>query len=134
MQCNAVSLRDFRNIEQAEVRFCPGVNVLCGDNAQGKTNLLEAVYFAAIGKSFRSLHAKECIAFGKEAAAISLDFEGAGRVQNITMHLFLNRLRAVEKNHVRVAKMSELVGAFRAVLFCPEQLSTLTTGSSDADR
>jgi DNA replication and repair protein RecF len=131
MQCNAVSLRDFRNIEQAEVRFCPGVNVLYGNNAQGKTNLLEAVYFAAIGKSFRSLHAKECIAFGKEAAAISLDFEGAGRVQNITMHLFLNRLRAVEKNHVRVGKMSELVGAFRAVLFCPEQLSLIKGGPAE---
>ena len=131
MQCNAVSLVHFRNIERASVRFCPGVNVLFGNNAQGKTNLLEAIYFAAIGRSFRSLHPKECIAFGEESAAISLDFEAQGRVQNITMQLFQSRLRSVEKNHVRVARMSELMGAFRAVLFCPEQLSLVKGGPAE---
>ena len=52
MLCHAVSVLQFRNIENATVRFDKGVNVLYGENAQGKTNLLEAVYFAAIGKSF----------------------------------------------------------------------------------
>ncbi len=131
MQCNAVSLLGFRNIEEATVRFCPGVNVLYGDNAQGKTNLLEAIYFAAIGKSFRSLHAKEAIAFGRESASLSVDFEAAGRVQNITMHLFQSRTRTVEKNHVKIHKMSELVGAFRAVLFCPDQLSLIKGGPAE---
>ena len=131
MQCNAVSLVNFRNIERASVRFDPGVNVLYGRNAQGKTNLLEAIYFAAIGRSFRSLHAKECITFGKESAAISLDFMAQDRVQNITMQLFQSRVRSVEKNHVRVSKMSELMGAFRAVLFCPEQLSLVKGGPAE---
>ena len=131
MQCNAVSLVNFRNIESASVRFCPGVNVLYGNNAQGKTNLLEAIYFAAIGRSFRSQHAKECIAFGKESAALSVDFEAQGRVQNITMHLYQSRIRSVEKNHVRVSKMSELMGAFRAVLFCPEQLFLVKGGPAE---
>ena len=131
MQCNAVSLVNFRNIERASVRFSPCVNVLYGNNAQGKTNLLEAIYFASIGRSFRSLHAKECIAFGKESAALSVDFEAQGRVQNITMQLFQSRIRSVEKNHVRVSKMSELMGAFRAVLFCPEQLSLVKGGPAE---
>lgn len=131
MQCNAVSLVNFRNIESASVRFCPGVNVLYGNNAQGKTNMLEAIYFAAIGRSFRSQHAKECIAFGKESAALSVDFEAQGRVQNITMHLYQSRIRSVEKNHVRVSKMSELMGAFRAVLFCPEQLFLVKGGPAE---
>ena len=131
MECHAVTLVDFRNIERASVRFAPGVNVLYGNNAQGKTNLLEAVYFAAIGKSFRSVHAKECIAFGKEAAALSLDFTAQGRLQNITMQLYQSRVRSVEKNHVRVGKMSELVGAFRAVLFCPEQLALVKGGPAE---
>ena len=131
MQCNAVSLVNFRNIEKASVRFVPGVNVLYGNNAQGKTNLLEAIYFAAIGRSFRSVHAKECIAFGCESAAISLDFTAQDRVQNITMQLFQSRIRSVEKNHVRVGKMSELMGAFRAVLFCPEQLSLVKGGPAE---
>ena len=131
MQCNAVSLVNFRNIEKASVRFCPSVNVLSGNNAQGKTNLLEAIYFAAIGKSFRSLHAKECIAFGKESAALSVDFTAQNRVQNITMQLFQSRVRTVEKNHVRVGKMSELMGAFRAVLFCPEHLTLIKGGPAE---
>ena len=113
------------------MRFHPGVNVLHGENAQGKTNLLEAIYFAAIGKSFRSLHAREAISFGCEAAAISLDFEAAGRMQNITMRLFQNKNRSVEKNHVKITRMSELVGAFRAVLFCPEQLSLIKGGPAE---
>ncbi len=131
MQCNAVSLANFRNIESASVRFHPDVNVLYGNNAQGKTNLLEAIYFAAIGRSFRSLHPKECIAFGKESAALSVDFTAQGRVQNITMQLFQSRIRSVEKNHVRVGKMSELMGAFRAVLFCPEELSLVKGGPAE---
>ena len=113
------------------MRFHPGVHVLHGENAQGKTNLLEAIYFAAIGKSFRSLHAREAISFGCEAAAISLDFEAAGRMQNITMRLFQNKNRSVEKNHVRVGKMSELMGAFRAVLFCPEELALVKGGPAE---
>jgi len=131
MQCNAVSLANFRNIESASVRFSPNVNVLYGNNAQGKTNLLEAIYFAAIGRSFRSLHPKDCISFGKEAAALSVDFTAQGRVQNITMQLFQSRVRSVEKNHVRVSKMSELMGAFRAVLFCPEELLLVKGGPAE---
>ncbi len=131
MLCHAVSLWNFRNIENATVRFCRGVNVLYGENAQGKTNLLEAIYMGAIGRSFRSLHAKEAITFGKEAAAVSIDFEGAGRVQNIKMNLYQSKARTVEKNHVRVSRMSELVGAFRAVLFCPEQLSLIKGGPAE---
>ncbi len=131
MQCNAVSLAGFRNIESATVQFAPGVNVLFGENAQGKTNLLEAIYFGAIGRSFRSLHAKEAIGFGREAAAISLDYLASGRVQNITIHLHQTKIRSVEKNHVRLGKMSELVGSFRAVLFCPEQLSLIKGGPSE---
>ena len=131
MRCHVVTLSDFRNIEAASVRFCPRVNVLCGDNAQGKTNLLEAVYFGAIGKSFRSLHAREAIAFGKESALVSIDFEAQERMQNITLQLFDSRARTVEKNHVRISKMSELVGAFRAVLFCPEHLYLVKGGPAE---
>lgn len=131
MQCLAISLAGFRNIEQASVRFAPGVNVLYGQNAQGKTNLLEAIYFAAIGKSFRSVHTGESVAFDRESAVISLDFQAQSRVQNITMQLFTAKAKTVEKNHVRIHKMSELVGAFRAVLFCPEQLSLIKGGPAE---
>ncbi len=131
MYCNGIALTDFRNIASAAVRFDNGVNVLYGKNAQGKTNLLEGVYYAALGKSFRGQHAPEVIRFGAEGAALSLDYTAAGRKQNITMRLFQNRARAVEKNKVRITKMSELVGSFRAVLFCPEHLSLIKGGPAE---
>ena len=131
MYCNGISLTDFRNIEQANVSFDAGVNILYGNNAQGKTNLLEAVYYAALGKSFRGQHAPEVIRFGAEGALLSLDYTAAGRAQNITMRLFQGRARAVEKNKVRISKMSELVGSFRAVLFCPEHLSLIKGGPAE---
>ena len=131
MQCLGIALSDFRNIESASVRFSPGVTVLYGDNAQGKTNLLEAVYYAALGKSFRGQTAPDVIRFGARCATLSVDFLAREREQNITMRLFRDRARAVEKNRVRVTKMSELVGAFRAVLFCPEHLFLVKGGPSE---
>ena len=131
MQCLGIALSDFRNIESASVSFSPGVTVLYGDNAQGKTNLLEAVYYAAIGKSFRGQNAPEVIRFGAPSASLSVDYIAKGRQQNITMRLFRDRARAVEKNRVRVTKMSELVGSFRAVLFCPEHLSLVKGGPAE---
>ena len=131
MQCLGIALSDFRNIESASIRFSPGVTVLYGDNAQGKTNVLEAIYYAAIGKSFRGQNAPEVIRFGSPSAALSLDFMARERQQNITMRLFRDRARAVEKNGVRVTKMSELVGAFRAVLFCPEHLFLVKGGPAE---
>lgn len=134
MICNGIALTDFRNIERASACFDSGVNVLYGNNAQGKTNLLEAIYYAAIGKSFRGQHTPEMIRFGAEGATIFLDYDAAGRKQNITMRLFPNRARAVEKNRVRITRMSELVGSFRAVLFCPEHLSLIKGGPAERRR
>jgi len=131
MLCKQIRLCDFRNIESATVEFSPGVNVLYGNNAEGKTNLLEAIYFSSLGKSFRAAHAQEVIRFGAESATLSLDFESAARTQNITMRIFKNRARAVEKNRVRVTRMSELVGSFRAVLFCPEHLALVKAGPAE---
>ena len=131
MFCNGITLTDFRNIEKASVTFDRGVNILYGKNAQGKTNLLEAIYYAAIGKSFRGQHAPDVIRFGAEGASLSLNFTAKERAQNITMRLFPNRTRSVEKNKVRVTKMSELVGSFRAVLFCPEHLSLIKGGPAE---
>ena len=132
MYCNGIALTDFRNIASAAVQFEKGVNVLYGNNAQGKTNLLEAIYFAAIGKSFRGQHSPEVIRFGAEYASLSMDFTAGGREQNISMRLFPNnRARAVEKNKVRVTRISELLGSFRAVLFCPEHLSLIKGGPGE---
>ena len=102
--------------------------MLIGENAQGKTNLLEAIFYASVGKSFRVNHAAELIRFGAENADIFLEYHDAVRDQSIHMRLFRDRQRLVEKNRVRIDRLSDIVGSFRAVLFCPEHLSLIKDG------
>ena len=131
MRCKRITVSDFRNVESADVCFDEGVNVLLGKNAQGKTNLLEAVFYASVGRSFRGASGAQMIRFGQESAKISLDFEANGRDQNISMRIFKDKQRTVEKNGIRIEKLSELMGSFRAVLFCPEHLSLIKDGPSE---
>lgn len=120
---------NFRNIEEASVVFDDGVNLLHGDNAQGKTNLLEAIYFTALGKSFRPVGEAELIRFGAESAVLHNHFHDSVRPQRLTVKLFSGRgRRVVEQNGLKVEKMSDMVGAFRVVLFCPEHLSLIQGG------
>lgn len=131
MLARKITLSNFRNIETAALSFHEGTNVLYGDNAEGKTNLLEAIYFASIGKSFRGQHTNEVIRFGEKEAILSLDFRAGGREQNIALCLGGGRVRAAEKNRVKCRRMSEIVGSFRAVLFCPEHLSLIKEGPAE---
>ncbi len=131
MECNRIKIKNFRNIEEAEIVFDSGVNILVGDNAQGKTNLLEAIGFAAIGKSFRTNHEEELIRFGAELAEVSLDFTDSQRQQNITVRMMPGQRRRIEQNRNKVARLSDIVGAFRTVLFCPEHLSLIKDGPGE---
>ena len=130
MYCKKVSLKDFRNISACSVEFCDGINILVGENAQGKTNLLEAVFYASVGRSFRASASNEMIKFGSKSAEVSIDYlsEKKERSDNITIRLFSDKKKTVEKNHLRVEKLSDIVGSFRAVLFCPEHLSLIKDG------
>ena len=129
MIVRAVTLHDYRNVPEAEVHFTEGVNLLVGDNAQGKTNLLEAIYLFALGKSFRGAKESELVRFGADAALVKLDFTAAEREQSASIRYYHGK-RAVELNRVRLSRMSEMIGSFRAVLFCPEHLSLIKEGPS----
>ena len=127
--CNRIDIQNFRNIALASVTFTDGVNLLHGDNAQGKTNLLEAIYFTALGKSFRPAKEVELIRFGEESSSVLNTFQDSIRTQTLSMRLFAGRARrVVEQNGMKVDKMSDMVGAFRVVLFCPEHLSLIQGG------
>ncbi len=129
MVCKSIEVHNFRNIETASVAFSDGVNLLHGDNAQGKTNLLEAIYFTALGKSFRPVKEAELVRFGESSAEMVNRFRDSVREQTLTFRLFSGKgRRVVEQNGMRVGKMSEMVGAFRVVLFCPEHLSLVQGG------
>ena len=128
MQCKKIQVENFRNIEQASVEFGPRVNLLLGDNAQGKTNLLEAISLMAIGKSFRGAKDADLIRFGQDKATVVLDYCDHIRDMRLTATLMAGRRRKMEQNGLPVAKMSELIGGLRVVLFCPEHLSIIKSG------
>ncbi len=129
MICKSIEVKNFRNIETAQVEFSDGVNLLHGDNAQGKTNLLEAIYFTALGKSFRPAKEAELIRFGEGSATLVNRFRDSVRDQTLSFKLFAGKSRRiVEQNGMKVGKMSEMVGSFRVVLFCPEHLSLVQGG------
>lgn len=130
MLAKSIHLVHFRNIKEASVSFCEGTNVLFGDNAEGKTNLLEAIYYASIGKSFRGQHTGELIEFGEKQATISFDYFANGRDQNLSFCL-TPHTKGVLKNRVKIGRISEIVGDFRAVLFCPEHLSLIKDGPGE---
>ena len=130
MYCKKISVRNFRNIPEAEVTFSEGVNILLGENAQGKTNLLEAIFYPSVGRSFRGAHTPEMIRFGESFAEIDLNFRDTKRDQEIKVRIFRDKQRQIEKNGMKMEKLSDIVGSFRAVLFCPEHLSMIKDGPS----
>lgn len=132
MICTNIKTLNFRNSLEADVNFTDGVNVLVGNNAQGKTNLLEAVYMFSLGKSFRAAKESEMVNFDMNEAKVSLTYRENSRsdLQNITMKIGKNRRRTIEINGLKIGKLSEMIGAFRAVLFCPEHLSLVKEGPS----
>ena len=129
MYCKRIKVENFRNIAFADVEFCKGVNVLLGENAQGKTNLLEAIYMTSLGKSFRQGNERDVIRFGeKYARAENTYFDGIRDI-GVSMSLFADkRLKQIEQNGVRIRKTSDMVGGFKVVLFCPEHLSIIKDG------
>ena len=127
MLAQRITLGNYRNIENAAVEFSPGINVLWGRNAQGKSNLLESIYFFARGRSFRGAHDRELIRFGAPEAVMTLDFRLAGAAHPLTLEATLpaGGRRRLRENGAAVSS-AEMIGAFRAVLFCPAHLSLVS--------
>lgn len=129
MICKKIQIQNFRNIEACGVEFTPHVNLLFGDNAQGKTNLLEAIYYTALGKSFRPAKEAELIRHDCDAAMVENTFADSLRDQTLSVQMFGGKAkRTVKHNGVKVDKLSDMMGVFRVVLFCPEHLSLIQGG------
>lgn len=131
MLCKRIQVENFRNITNADVEFSPGVNILLGDNAQGKTNLLEAIYVTSLGRSFRAQSDSDMIRFGCDSAHVKNTYSDSLRDMEIELDIFSGkRQKTIRHNKVKVQKMSEMVGAFKVVLFCPEHLNIIKEGPS----
>ena len=125
MRIDKLCLTAFRNYLDQTVRFSQGINVITGKNAQGKTNLLEAVHYLTGGVSFRAASDRELITFGQEETELSAEINGEGRDQTIEIRFGVGRKKRASANGVRLKNVSELAGRFTAVLFCPEDLAII---------
>ena len=131
MALNSIELRNFRNYAQLQLDFEPGVNLIVGDNAQGKTNLLEAIAYLGSGKSFRAQKTGEMIRFGADFAEISGEVFAEERQQTLRWVLFSgSRPRQIWRNGAKKKTAADISGVMSTVLFCPEDLMVLKTGAA----
>ena len=135
MKLNELTLEGFRNYEDATLCFEPGVNLIVGANAQGKTNILESIAYLGSGRSFRAQKNSELVHFGKDFAQISGSVTSQGREQTLRWVLFPTaRPRQLFANGVKKKTAVEISGVLQTVLFCPEDLLILKAGSSGRRR
>ncbi len=130
MKVKSLFIEDFRNIEQAEIFFSPEVNILYGNNAEGKTNALEAIYYFARGRSFRTPRDADLIRFGEKEFKIELHYADKEREKKLSCRIG-SHVRERKKNGVPFQRVSDMMGEFRAVLFCPEHLSLVKGGPEE---
>ena len=131
MRLLELNLRNFRNYEQLNLAFEPGVNLIVGNNAQGKTNLLEAISYVGSGKSFRAQKTAEMVRFGADFADMEAKVFAQNREQELRYVLFQgSRPRQIWRNGAKKKSASELSGVLPTVLFCPEDLMVLKTGAA----
>ena len=113
---------NFRNIENCSIEFNSGVNLLLGDNAQGKTNAVEGIYMFARGKSFRAKEDRELLKFGEKGFRIYIEYEDKNG-ENSLEYILYGRDRRRKKNGYPIKSVKEMIGGFRAVLFYPDDLA-----------
>lgn len=122
MEIHKLTLDNFRNYEHEEISFCPGTNVIFGDNAQGKTNLLEAVCMFSYGRSKRAKSDSELIRFGERFFRLSMTFSDAVREYEAVMQVGTDGKKTIKINHVAITKLSQLMNYLNVVMFSPAEL------------
>ena len=135
MHLNKINLRNFRNYEEISLDFEPGVNLIVGDNAQGKTNLLEAISYLGSGKSFRAQKTSEMVRFDQDFADLEGEIFAQERDQSLRWVLFRgSRPRQIFRNGAKKKTAGDIAGVLPTVLFCPEDLMVLKTGAAQRRR
>ena len=134
MYIKSLELKNYRNYENLCINISPGTNILYGDNAQGKTNILEALYLAGTTKSHRGSKDREIIQFDREEAHIRMMVERNGSTHKIDMHLKKNKSKGIAIDGVPIRKASELFGIVNIVFFSPEDLNIIKNGPAERRR
>ena len=134
MFIKSIELADYRNYDSLTIQFDKGTNILYGDNAQGKTNILEAIFVSATTKSHRGSKDKEIINFYKEEAHIRTYLEKEGVETRIDMHLRKSKSKGIAIDGQKIKKAADLLGLCNVVFFSPEDLGIIKNGPSERRR
>lgn len=134
MIIKSIELKNFRNYEDLDISFDDGTNILFGDNAQGKTNILEAAYLSGTTKSHKGSKDKEMVRFGEQEAHIRTTVVKKEKEYQIDIHLKQNRSKGIAINKISIKKASELFGILNMVFFSPEDLNIIKNGPSERRR
>lgn len=134
MYINSLALKNFRNYESLELSFGEGINILYGDNAQGKTNVLEAVYLCATTRSHRRSKDKEMIRFGEEESHLRMMLSREGVSHKVDMHLRRSKAKGIAIDGIPVKRSGELLGLAHMICFSPEDLSMIKNGPAERRR
>ncbi len=134
MFVESIELLNYRNYHQLHIDLHQGTNVFYGDNAQGKTNILESVYVCSTTKSHRGSKDRELIQFGEEESHIKMVVKKDGIPCRIDMHLKKNKAKGVAVNGIPIKKASELFGIVNVIFFSPEDLNLIKSGPAERRR
>ena len=134
MYVDTLAVKNFRNYSKEEIVFDKGINILYGDNAQGKTNLLEAIYMAATSRSHRNSKDRDIIKNDSDESHIRLKFVKNDIEDRIDVHLRKQGNKGVAINGIPIKRTSELYGFINVILFSPEDLSIIKSGPSERRR
>lgn len=134
MYIESIELSNYRNYSELHLDFDKGTNVFYGDNAQGKTNALEAIYVGATTKSHRGTKDKDIIRFGEDEAHIKIMLNKDDVPYRVDMHLKKNKTKGIAINGVPIRRASELFGVINVVFFSPEDLNIIKNGPAERRR
>ncbi|MCR1899241.1 DNA replication/repair protein RecF [Irregularibacter muris] len=128
MYIEELHLKNYRNYNQLDLKLHPKINIFVGNNAQGKTNIIESIYLMSIGKSHRSSKDKEIIAWGQDHAFLMGKFNTTQGQKTIEIGLSHQRKKLIKRNGIVLEKIGELLGQVNTVLFSPEDLRLIKEG------
>lgn len=134
MIVKSLELKDYRNYSNLNMNFSSGINILYGENAQGKTNILEAIYLCGTTKSHRGSKDKEIIKFEHEEAHVRIGLEKNLIPHRLDLHLKKNKSKGVAIDGIPIKKQSELFGMLNLVFFSPEDLYIIKNGPAERRR
>ncbi len=134
MKLKSLKLQNYRNYDILDIKLNESTNIFSGDNAQGKTNILESIYMGSTSKSHRSSKDREIIKFDKDESHIEMILEKNHIELCIDMHLKKNSPKGIAINKIPIRKASELFGTINTVFFSPEDLNIIKNGPSERRR